>query len=57
MQYICVCAQFVRHAREVVFVLYSSKKWVEVLISTSTKHTKIKNFDAFCEIRYCLDTI
>jgi hypothetical protein len=27
MQYICVCAQFVRHAREVVFVLYSSKKY------------------------------
>jgi hypothetical protein len=26
-QYICVCAQFVRHAREVVFVFFSSKRY------------------------------
>lgn len=27
MQYICVCAKFVKHARETVFVLYSQKKY------------------------------
>lgn len=27
MQYICVCAKFVRHAREVVFMIFSSKKY------------------------------
>lgn len=32
MQYICVCAKFVRHARQTVLVLFSSKKYHPLII-------------------------
>lgn len=32
MQYICVCAKFVRHARQTILVLFSSKKYHPLII-------------------------
>lgn len=32
MQYICVCAKFVRHARKTVLVIFSSKKYHPLII-------------------------
>jgi hypothetical protein len=32
MQYICVCAKLVRHARETIFMIFSSKKYHPLII-------------------------